>query len=60
VPFGYTDFKESFEAIGILRAFCVGAGNDKPQIAKHFGNAAHSDAADTDKVNALYVSKHSV
>src|SRR5439155_14594332 len=41
-----------------LRLFLVGTRHAKIQVRQNFGNAGHTDAADTDKMNVLETSEH--
>src|ERR1700688_1169150 len=43
------------EALGDGRGLAVGAGNGIAQSQKYFGDAAHADAANAHKVNALKI-----
>ena len=48
------------QALGDGRTLEVGAGDLVAQVQQHLGDAAHADAADTDKMNALNFGEHLV
>ena len=56
---GDPNIKKRLKTVRVFRFLDVGTRNDKAQIAQHLSDAAHPDAADADKMNSLYVSKHS-
>ncbi len=46
------------QAIRYQRGLQIGTRNPVAEVEQHFGNAAHADAADTDKMHALELGKH--
>src|SRR3954468_20323274 len=49
---------QPLQAIGGGRRLEIGTGNAEAEVDQHLGDAGHSDAADTDKMDVLNSAKH--